>query len=203
MPDVYRRYVAIEKGCVEVLKAWIEKNPNDLNAPCSSDQQFAPLAMAVLHDNYLIAKYLLEKGAAVDVISSPQFPRTPLHLAIGRNNDTMIQLLLQYRADTLRFNGEGKSALYYIMEKGNLDAFVLLCAHHEQLDVNSAILDTSFPKLRCLHRATIFNQSHMVSLLISMGADLTATTDNGETALDLARRLNSKEAENALLMCMH
>ncbi|MBF0297218.1 MAG: ankyrin repeat domain-containing protein [Oligoflexia bacterium] len=61
-----------------------------------SDQGF-PLMYAVYNDNLQIAEFLLQNGAKVD--NKMREGITPIYLAVTRNEVSMVELLIKYKAD--------------------------------------------------------------------------------------------------------
>ncbi|MBF0362516.1 MAG: ankyrin repeat domain-containing protein [Oligoflexia bacterium] len=69
--------------------------PKDIN-PKNTEQGF-PLIYAVFNDHLQIAEYLLQKGAKVDAKMKDGI--TPIYLAVTRNQVSMVELLLKYKAN--------------------------------------------------------------------------------------------------------
>lgn len=195
-------FIAIEKGFFHMVRAWLTRYPEDINKPCSFDQCLPPLAVSTLFHRLTISHLLLELGADVNV-TNPVLKLTPLHLSILDGDMAAMQLFLRYSADLYFYNHDGKSALYFIMEKGLLDALHLFKRHVGEagFDVNAEITNSG-SGVRCLHVAAMHNHPHMVSILLSMGADIHLQTAEGQTALQLARYYQANEAETALLASM-
>ena len=76
--------------------------------------------------NVEIAKELLEAG--VNVNSSNSYGCTPLMIAAKHNDSSMVQLLIDYKADVQKLDDQGRDALHYALNKGNGEAANILIA---------------------------------------------------------------------------
>lgn len=63
---------------------------------------------AVIKNNIVLAKYLLEKGANVNFVQA-KYKTTPLHIAVRRGLDDMCKLLLAHGADALAREKHGQT----------------------------------------------------------------------------------------------
>lgn len=65
-----------------------------------------PLLIAIYHNNFHVAEYLLKMGAAVDVKDYNK--NTALHIACEKGNTKVVELLLQYNAPINVKNNNGE-----------------------------------------------------------------------------------------------
>lgn len=177
--------------------SWLKKHPDDLNAPCCTDEQLPPIFVAVLYHQYSILKTLLEMGADPDRIYDP-FRLPVLIFCAGRDDLVGMQMLLQHGANITLTDKNGRNVLYTILERGSLDAFYLYLDRDPEFDINADVVHNG-SGLKCLHIAVMFNHPHLVTLLLGMGADLLATTASGDTAFSLAREMKLADVEVVLM----
>jgi ankyrin repeat protein len=88
---------AVEKGDVETVRAWIEKNPKAVDA--YDDKGFTLLHLAAREGRKEILGLLLQKGASVNARSRDGEGVMPLHLAADRGHKGCVELLLDNGAD--------------------------------------------------------------------------------------------------------
>jgi hypothetical protein len=104
-------FVLIDAGDTDAIDAYLEKNPNQLEATrkYKSDRRVTPLLYAAITQNYDMAKYLLEKGANVDAQNN--YKETALHYAISFGNEKLIKLLIDNNARSDLKNTWGRAAI--------------------------------------------------------------------------------------------
>lgn len=197
--DLLFRFVAVEKGFGQMVHTWLTKCPEDIDRPCSSvGDNLPPLAVSVMFHQLAMSQLLLDRGAQVDVLAHTTH-LTPLHLAILNDDIAAMQLFLHHHADLYRCNVEAKSAFYFIMERGLLDALHLFRRYaKDDFNVNGVVRRNGDGN-KCLHIAAIRNHPHMVSILLCLGADIDAVNAEGKTALEMATAFRCTEAETALM----
>ena len=96
------------KGNLKQIKEVFENNPKAILL--INENGFSPLTLACYHNNYEVAKFLLEHKSNVNV-SSPM--GTPLMAAVVKGNIEITQLLLKNKADINSTDSNGTSALIY------------------------------------------------------------------------------------------
>ena len=111
---MYGRYAAtrllIEKG----------KAPID----CRTDDGYTPLHLAVQNKQEDLVKYLLDRGAFVDIPTEHGW--TPIMSAISAENVNLVKMLLDYGADAGDVNNEGESSLWMALRLWNVRILRLL-----------------------------------------------------------------------------
>ena len=123
-----------------------------------------------------VAKYL-EQGISPNTLNRHGY--TPLMMAIRNESLPMAELFLQAGADTKIRNKYDETAIMLASYHGQTEIV-------KQLYVHGAAIDhAGWSPL--LYAATNGHQE-TVALLLSMGADVNATADNGTTALMMAVR---------------
>jgi ankyrin repeat protein len=174
-------YAAIEKANIKIVKMLIEAGA-DVNIP-DVDDNYYPIHSAARTGNLDLVKMLIDAGS--DVNSGED---SVLDYAIESGNTELIMFLID------NFGGVNNSALYrsrplHIAAKiSNIDICKLLIM--KGCDVNKAdnyLGDTP------LHEAVSFGNEDSVVFLLEAGANINATNDIGETALDNAIDCNEED----------
>ncbi len=101
--------VAVRNDMSDKVK-WLLSLGADINA-ISGDRGYSAVMDAVWRKNYDLTKYLIEKGASLEFISSDGQPI--LVLAVGNGNVDIVNLLLQNGADPDVQDSMGMSARQY------------------------------------------------------------------------------------------
>ncbi|KAJ6016323.1 ankyrin [Penicillium herquei] len=119
---------------------------------------------------------------------------TALHNACHRGDTAMVQYLLDLEANFYAIAGGGDHIMWQCSFKGHYETVKLLLAR------NDCLLEyrdrNGFTPLLC---ASLGGQLQTVELLIDAGADRTAITVNGETALHFASEAGSLEVFERVL----
>jgi ankyrin repeat protein len=189
-------FLAVEKSFHLMLQAWLNRCPTDVNEYCCLDQRMRPLAVSVCFRNLGISQLLLRMGAQVD-LPNGDGDFTAFHLSVTERNIALMQLLMEHNAKLDVYSKDGRSVLFDIVRQGSIDALYIYQQHLSSFDVNADITKTG-DGMKCLHVAAMYNHPHLISLLLTMNADVNARNTKGETALDIARTVGSTEAELAL-----
>lgn len=157
----------------EALRLMISKggNPNDVDF----DRQ-TPLHAAV---NATIASQLTNAGAQVDARDRSGF--TPLHVAAADGYADIVELLLALGADVDARDTNGRTPLHEASTGGHFDVAEKLFACGAHVDPRDEAMGWT-----PLHLATQHEYVHVMSLLISKGADVNAWDSSGYTALHMA-----------------
>ena len=123
-------------------------------------------------DKVLLRTCLSKPGA--DVNESDEDGKTALHVALGANNNDLVELLLKHGLSANAKTVEGDIPLHLCCD---IDAAKLLIANGSLVDVKNDGGIT--PLLRCVYSGLI----SLVEYLLKIGADVNAQNNNGETAL--------------------
>lgn len=162
-------HYAAGTGMMELIAYWIEGGstchlPTGNQAPGDTESNvtwWTPLHTAVVHDQYEVAKYLLEHGADSDEAMTYW---TPLLDAIG--NEKMCRLLKRHGAKESIFTYAARGDLARVRARLKKDA--------EAVNTRDEF-----------NRTPIFYARHlaMVELLIERGADVAARENRGKSIL--------------------
>jgi ankyrin repeat protein len=160
---------AAELGDLEKVKAYLEKDPKQINATDSKGRTV--LGRAARSGKKELVEFLLDKGATEDVFAAAIVGQTDKIAAFLKQDPKLINA---------RDSG-GKTALHWAALYGQTKVMELLLAN--KADVNSLDEDGFTP----LHWAATFNQSDAVKVLLANKADMNIKVEKfGWTPLRLA-----------------
>lgn len=173
------------------------------------------------------AKRLLEQGANINDRDN-QLGMTPLHCAVNRGNEEMIEFLLEHSVDLNAVCKQGNTALHMAAEQGHRKIIRTLLprrinsrtsnqhgATALQLAVGTAYDEAVVPLLiknrfdmdvqntltgnTALHLAVELKRPRIISFLVEKGANMSVLNRQGITPLQLACKLDNCEAVSLLL----
>jgi uncharacterized protein len=169
-----------EKAKPEIVKALIE---GGCNATYKNNAESTYLHQAlnqygILPDDLKVYTSLfLNEG--VDINAEDIVKKTPLHIALERNNVDILPLLLENGADANHQNKEGKSAFYKaIVDTRSLKAYKIL-AEHAQIDFDQTTRDgeTLFYKFISMTGSNpSVDELQMFASLMESGSDFNQTS---------------------------
>lgn len=120
-PDIYESSAA---GKFDSVANIIYKNPKLINT--FSDDGFTPLGLACFFGHEDIARYLLLKGAEVNVASKNELKVYPLHSAVAADNADITKILLEAGADANVVQQSAVTPLHSAARNGNIEIIILL-----------------------------------------------------------------------------
>lgn len=140
-----------------------------------------------------VVSYLISRGA--DVNFKGKDGRTPLMWAAGNSLETT-KLLLENGADIKAKGDDGmtafiQSAFGILSKKVNTEVMDLLLENGA--DVNSALKGKDAAGWTALHFAAVNGDLELAEYLVSHGSDVNYTSDEGSTALSLARQEKNED----------
>ena len=131
---------------------------------------------------------LLDSGEDVNTLGAQN--RTPLHRAVGKGHNPVVQLLIQKGADLNLTDGGGLTALHWAALFGLVQTAQILCEAHA--DINAQTKGGETP----LHLSAEKGKVDMVKYLLEQGAK-TDIRDKGAggggTPFDTAKKAGMKE----------
>lgn len=177
-------FTAVDDNSVAALKTLMGQGA-DINCRENTLER-TPLMYAVVKNKVTAARYLLMKGAHVNV--ADKNGATPLHLAMGIGNYEMIKLLLLVDANVMARDAKGRSPIAYF--RGNVEdmAAVIIGSY---TNPNKAIVDF-----------TAIGSLGAVELAIRKGANINThdmLTGIGDTPLLIAIRMRNVDMINLLV----
>ncbi|KAI0893276.1 hypothetical protein F4806DRAFT_504998 [Annulohypoxylon nitens] len=172
---------ACELGHLHMVQKLVESGAS-LDSTSSSSR--TPLVQALHAENIDVTLYLLEKGADVNEKDRAQ---TPLQLAIELNNEHLVTLLLENKADLGQLNCEGASPLHTACYCGLEAMAQLLIDHNASVQVKDSLGRTP------LHYAVFANSTKCVSLLLRHSSSPLAQDNLGAMPFGVAMRFGAAE----------
>ncbi|MET4080364.1 ankyrin repeat protein [Pedobacter sp. UYP30] len=120
-------------GKFEEVTLAIFKNPGLINE--FSADGFTPLGLSCLFNHEQLAKFLLLKGADVNLPSKNGFNVFPLHSAVAANNYNITQMLLEAGAYPNVCQKAGIAPLHTAAQLGNIELIILLLEHGAEVSL--------------------------------------------------------------------
>ncbi|XP_055603232.1 transient receptor potential channel pyrexia [Uranotaenia lowii] len=182
-PQVYTQtplHVATAHGFIECMQLLLEYGAD-------ARSQYGQKKVTSLHlaasDNYLdCVKLLIAAGADIDARNRDQ--QTPLHLACLSQCHETLTYLIEQKADVHAVYRDGRTALHASIVKESRCWDCTLSLLKAKVDVNRPDNFGYTP----LHIAALNEFSSCAFLLIEYGADITARTNGGVSALSFIIR---------------
>ena len=107
----------------------------------------------------------------------------PLHVASRCGNLDILELLLKHGANIYAVDAKGRTCLHCAVQSGHSTCLRFLL----QIGGDQIIEERDQRGLNCLHIAVKQNCINCVEILLRSGANMTATTPNGDDILRLAK----------------
>jgi uncharacterized protein len=120
-PDIFESAAV---GKFDSLASNIHKNPDLINS--FSEDGFTPLGLACYFGHEESARYLLLKGADVNICSQNGYHVYPLHSAVAANNNDIAKILLEAGANVNVVQVSGVTPLHSAAHHGNIEMIILL-----------------------------------------------------------------------------
>lgn len=182
-PQIYVEtplHIAAEMGFFDCLKALLDAGA-DVSSQMGTKRNTA-LHLAAEDDFSDCVKILLEAGANANARNLDD--QTPLHVACLSQSIETVELLIKHGADVNATYRDGRTALHasIVKETSSWDCTRVLLEH--KVDVNRADNFGYSP----LHIAALNEFSTCAFMLIEFGADITARTNGGVSALSFIVR---------------
>lgn len=165
-------FVAAEKGLSEIMQLVFETREFDINEPVVRPSGLRLMHVAAFHHKSFILGQLIQLGANVNVLDD-EGGYTPLAMAIIGNSTTCAIELIEAGASVTHTSMSGRTPLYVAVEKGMTEVVVKLISERGVSVNEPTALDTSGS--RPLHLALLHGQTHLVSVLLKLGADVAIT----------------------------
>lgn len=120
-------------GKFDVVAHLVFTHPDSLNDYAADG--FTPLGLACYFGHYEVARYLVLKGADVNMPSNNGFNVFPLHSAAAGNFTNIARMLVESGAQVNIKQQAGVTPLHSAAQNGNLELLILLLEHGA--DVNA------------------------------------------------------------------
>ncbi|KAM9239070.1 CARD- and ANK-domain containing inflammasome adapter protein-like [Leptosomus discolor] len=175
---------AVAKGCLSELEETLKDN--DINALNSSSETL--LHVAATHGHLTIMKYLINKGAKIDV--NDRKGRTPLHRAAEKGHSDAVKVLLRFGAYMYSLDTDGKTPLHLAAQNNHSHILKMLLKEEARSYRNQH---------NFLHMAALKDESHLARMLLKAGASTDGKDERGQTALSYAVSQGSENTAKVLL----
>lgn len=181
--------LAAKEGQVDALQGLLLLGV-DVNAVC-------PIGMSALmsacgNGQEQAAVLLTQHGANVNVQDASG--ATALMYTAHRGYTPIAKMLIKQGADLNAINFKGFTALRLALQSGHTDVVALLLEN--KADVNNADINGFTP---LMHAAGVEDRYHMLEMLLDAGADINATSNDDQSALILAARMQRSESLRILV----
>lgn len=196
-------HVAAEGGheaAVELLMSCkVDVNAIDVRA-------VSPLHLAAAHGHVRIIETLIDSMATVDARDLEG--STPLHLACLHGNRKAVACLLAHEADANANRPDGNRPIHLGARSGSKSIVSALLAadadpkalnHRGQTVIHQAIVGSDHSAVGQQQLERLNRTASMVALLISLGVDVNAVDQSGETALDLVTHFIGSKPNSPLV----
>ncbi len=140
-----------------------------------------PLIIAIENNKFMLAEFLLEKGANADT-SSREYLYPLMYAAAVKNHEAAFELsklLIEKGANVNRSNIDGRTCLHVACKSKNEKIASLL------IEKGASVTQPDKNGNTALHVAVLDNNYKMAKLLIEKGADVFAGNKEGKTPLSL------------------
>jgi ankyrin repeat protein len=161
---------AVRAGDLEKVRMLLESHADWLNSP--DQNQKTPLHLALESGHIDIARYLIEKGADINLKDKDK--AAPLHNAAYLGNLEIVDLLLNKGAAALNEgNFRGQTPLHFACERGYPEVVSRLLDAGADIEARDVIGRTP------LMTTAMSRNMEVVKILIKTGADINATLRRG------------------------
>ncbi|WP_231489829.1 ankyrin repeat domain-containing protein [Pedobacter sp. Leaf170] len=126
-------FEACAVGKYDATTQLIFQNPELVNA--FSEDGFTPLGLACYFGHEDLAKFLVLKGADVNLASKNGFNVFPIHSAVAANNINITKLLLDTGAYPNVCQKAGLAPLHTAAQLGNIELIILLLEHGAEVSL--------------------------------------------------------------------
>jgi ankyrin repeat protein len=117
-------FEAAAAGKFDVVAHLVFNHPDDINL--YADDGFTPLGLACYFGQFEVARYLVLKGADVNLPSNNGFNVFPLHSAAAGNYTDIARMLIDNGAQVNIKQQAGVTPLHSAAQNGNLELLILL-----------------------------------------------------------------------------
>ncbi|MHC9541973.1 MAG: ankyrin repeat domain-containing protein [Vulcanimicrobiota bacterium] len=125
---------AVQSHDIKAVESLLKANPNLINTKYTGCCEETPLIAATLVRDFAIVKYLVSKGAEVNV--SDCDGASPLHIAAAFNDKPIAEFLLSHKAKVDARSVAGTTPLFAAIKPYSKDMIILLIQNGA--DVNAA-----------------------------------------------------------------
>ncbi|GGI23447.1 ankyrin repeat domain-containing protein [Pedobacter mendelii] len=131
--DELTLFEACAVGKFDSATLLIFQNPNEINE--FSEDGFTPLGLACYFGHEDLVKFLVLKGADVNLASKNGFNVFPIHSAVAANNINITKILLDNGAYPNVCQKAGLAPLHTAAQLGNIELIILLLEHGAEVNL--------------------------------------------------------------------
>ncbi|CAD7694796.1 unnamed protein product [Ostreobium quekettii] len=169
-------------GSSEVVRVLLEAG-TDINA--QGEIEGTALRLAAPLGNATIVELLVVEGADTEIPDEDGI--TPLYAAVDAEELSVVKVLVEAADIEATVVNRGYTAVSYAAGFGNLETFDVLVARGADLKV------MTLQGLGVLHLAALEpSNTPIMEVLLDKGMDINATTEEGQTAIDLSAWIGDK-----------
>ncbi|GGE40703.1 ankyrin repeat protein [Pedobacter psychrotolerans] len=126
-------FEACAVGKFDTASLLIFQNPGSINT--YSEDGFTPLGLACYFGHEELARFLVMKGADVNIASKNGFNVFPIHSAVASNNLQISKMLLDAGAYPNVCQKAGMAPLHTAAQLGNIELIILLLEHGAEVNL--------------------------------------------------------------------
>jgi len=184
---------ALCENDVETAKKILNKHPDLINVTDKSGR--APIHTGMMQGDEALelVKMLVSKGADVNMKDKTNLKWSPLHW--GADNIVLVKYLVSKGADVTLKDTTGRTPLHIEAFRGKVENAEFFIKNGCDINEPDVLWDHTplhyAIKAEYTHKTGEYEKT--VELLINKGANLNAKDRNGETPLEMARRLGLKK----------
>ncbi|MEO6149608.1 MAG: ankyrin repeat domain-containing protein [Mucilaginibacter sp.] len=130
--DDINLFEAAATGKLDVLTQLLTTHPEATDY--HAEDGFTPLGLASYFGQYEVARYLVSKGAEINLPSNNGFNVFPLHSAAAGNFTNIATLLIENGADVNIKQQAGVTPLHSAAQNGNVELLILLLEHGAEVN---------------------------------------------------------------------
>lgn len=131
--DEVNLFEAVAAGRFDVVAHLVETYPDAINY--YAEDGFTPLGLACYFGKYEIARFLILKGADVNMPSNNGYNVYPIHSAAAGNYTDIAALLIESGANINVKQQAGVTPIHSAAQNGNLDLLILLLENNANINI--------------------------------------------------------------------
>lgn len=184
---------ACQVGDIVVVRELIESGVIDLGEDVD-ENNVSGLHWAAINNRLSVVKYLVEKGATIDLIGG-ELNATPLHWACRYGLVYIVDYLISKGADPTLKDGQGNNALHLAVQSSNIMLVIYVLVFVQEIDVDCLDPNNRTP----LHWAAYQGDSLSVHTLLKFQASVKKIDAQDFTPLHWSMIRGSKDCIKKLI----